>query len=393
MKTKNNQKNKNNKNWQTKKLGGVCDIYQPKTIAKKELKVEGRYFVFGANGIIGKYDKYNHENSELLLTCRGATCGSINISKSKSWINGNAMVVRPVNKNILDKVFLKYFLENINLDKVITGSAQPQITRQNLAPVKISFPKSLDEQKRIVKILDEVFAGIDEVRENAQKNLENAKEVFESYLNDVFEKGGDGWEEKKLGELFQNKPPKKEAREKLNENDLVSLVPMKDLGILQKEFRKNIDKKMGKVIKGYVYFAEGDVLLAKITPSFENGKLGIAKGLTNGVGFGSSEFIVFRSRGEVLEEYLFYFLSQGYLRKELKPLMTGTSGHRRVPMDILNEYILKYPKLIIKQKQAIKKLDELSEETKKLEEIYQKKIDDLDELKKSVLKKAFDGEL
>jgi restriction endonuclease S subunit len=73
--------------WEIKQLGDVCELYQPKTISSKEMVDDGDYPVFGANGIIGKYDKYNHEEPQLLITCRGATCGSINISEPKSWIN------------------------------------------------------------------------------------------------------------------------------------------------------------------------------------------------------------------------------------------------------------------------------------------------------------------
>ena len=74
--------------WEMRKLLDICNVYQPTTISKKELKINGKYDVFGANGVIGKYDKYNHEESEVLLTCRGATCGNINISTPFSWING-----------------------------------------------------------------------------------------------------------------------------------------------------------------------------------------------------------------------------------------------------------------------------------------------------------------
>ena len=73
--------------WKVEKLGNVCEIYQPKTISKKQMILDGDYPVFGANGIIGKYDKYNHEEPQLLITCRGATCGSVNVSVPKSWIN------------------------------------------------------------------------------------------------------------------------------------------------------------------------------------------------------------------------------------------------------------------------------------------------------------------
>ena len=77
--------------WKKKTLGEVCNLYQPKTIAASKLDTNGKYLVYGANGIIGTYNEYNHEFPEVLITCRGATCGAINISQAFSWINGNAM--------------------------------------------------------------------------------------------------------------------------------------------------------------------------------------------------------------------------------------------------------------------------------------------------------------
>ena len=67
--------------WEIKKLGDICNLYQPKTISGEMLIADGKYLVYGANGVIGRYNQYNHEESEVLLTCRGATCGSINVSK------------------------------------------------------------------------------------------------------------------------------------------------------------------------------------------------------------------------------------------------------------------------------------------------------------------------
>jgi type I restriction enzyme S subunit len=184
--------------WEVKKLGDVCELYQPKTISSKEMVDDGNYPVFGANGIIGKYDKYNHEEPQLLITCRGATCGSINISEPKSWINGNAMVVRPKD-NSLSLKFIEYlFLGGIDISKTITGAAQPQITRQSLSPVLISYPSSIQEQQRIVAILDEAFAAIAKAKANAEQNLKNAKQLFESYLQGVFDNKGEDWEEKTL---------------------------------------------------------------------------------------------------------------------------------------------------------------------------------------------------
>ena len=100
--------------WTYKKLGEVCDLYQPQTISTKEMVDDGAYDVFGANGIIGKYNKYNHENPEILMTCRGATCGNINISNPKSWINGNAMVIHIKDNTLIDKSFLVYALSFID---------------------------------------------------------------------------------------------------------------------------------------------------------------------------------------------------------------------------------------------------------------------------------------
>ena len=105
----------------------------------------------------------------------------------------------------------------------------------------------------------------------------------------------EGWEVKKLGDVCEIKPPKREARNELKETDAVSFAPMSDLGINQKFLNPTKERTLKEVGGSYTYFANGDVLLAKITPCFENGKLGIAKNLKNGIGFGSSEYLVFRT--------------------------------------------------------------------------------------------------
>lgn len=165
------------------------------------------------------------------------------------------------------------------------------------------------------------------------------------------------WDSVALSEVCQIKPPKKEAKEKLTDADLVSFVPMNDLGICTKRFVMSKDRPLGKVSGSYTYFADDDVLLAKITPCFENGKLGIARGLTNGIGFGSSEYIVFRSRGKLIPEYLFYFLSQDSFREAGAKVMTGAVGHKRVPKEFIENQQIPLP-LISEQKQIVAILDE-----------------------------------
>lgn len=160
--------------WKYKKIGAVCDIYQPKTISKKDFVDNGEYSVYGANGIIGSYDHYNHKESVVLLGCRGSV-GTVTISKPYSWINGNAMVICPRSSDMLP-TFLAYQLKNIDLSKVITGIAQPQITRQSLAPIMIAIP-SLTEQQHIVKELD-LLNFIIEKKRNQLNELDKLAQSF-----------------------------------------------------------------------------------------------------------------------------------------------------------------------------------------------------------------------
>ena len=152
------------KGWAWCRLGEVCNIYQPKTITTKEISDTGKYKVFGANGIIGYYDKYNHDSEEIAVTCRGATCGTVNITEPKSWITGNAMVVTPLN-SYLSKKYLFYYLENTNMKNIITGSAQPQITKTNIETLFITLPP-LQEQHRIVEKIENYFSFLDTIESN-----------------------------------------------------------------------------------------------------------------------------------------------------------------------------------------------------------------------------------
>lgn len=169
-------------NWQKEYLTDICNVYQPKTISTKELLADGSYPVYGANGQIGYYDKYNHEFSEVLITCRGATCGNINKSVPKSWINGNAMVASPISNAILDKNYLFYYLKNTSFDDYISGTAQPQITRTSLTKMPVIYPP-LNEQKRIVEKLDKIIRIVDGVNARLDKIPTALKRARQSILN------------------------------------------------------------------------------------------------------------------------------------------------------------------------------------------------------------------
>jgi type I restriction enzyme S subunit len=157
-------------------LSEVCRVYQPETIAKKSLPANGTYPVYGANGKIGLNDKFNHEEPQLLLGCRGSV-GSIHISEPFSWINGNAMVVKPF-EDLVTRDYLKYaLLGGINIRNAISGTAQPQITRESLSRIKISVP-TLDKQCEIVENLDKAFGEIEAIRESITKRINGVSELF-----------------------------------------------------------------------------------------------------------------------------------------------------------------------------------------------------------------------
>lgn len=373
--------------WETKTLGEVCDLYQPKTISTKEMIVGGEYTVFGANGPIGKYNKFNHEKPQLLITCRGATCGFVNISEPKSWINGNAMVVKPIDGSVLDLKFLEYlFRGGIDLSKTITGAAQPQITRQSLAPVLFSYPKSFQEQQRIVAILDDAFAKIEKAKANAEQNLKNAKELFESYLQGVFENKGDDWEEKTLKELTSHLGDGLHGTPKytlegdyyfINGNNLCD-------GVI--EFKSSTKRVSYEEYNKHKKNLTERTILVSI-----NGTLG-------NVAFYNNEKIIlgksacyFNMKEGTDKNYIKYVLSSPYFLKYAHKEATGATI-KNVSLKTMREFIVPLPSLT-QQQVIVQKLDALSDETKKLKAIYEQKIKDLDELKKSVLHKAFSGKL
>lgn len=186
--------------WREIPLGEACELYQPQTISTAQLVDDGPYEVFGANGVIGRYHSYNHEGPQLLVTCRGATCGTVNKSSPKAWINGNAMVVRP-RSNDIDMNYLEHLLRGgIDLSIAITGAAQPQITRQSLAPIKAKFPP-LPEQRRIAAILDQA----DTLRAKRREALAQLDGLTQSIFIEMFGDPAEnplGFPVKQLSELI-----------------------------------------------------------------------------------------------------------------------------------------------------------------------------------------------
>ena len=166
--------------WKEEKLKNIAKIYQPQTISKSKLNDNYNYLVYGANGIIGKYNKYNHEKEQILVSCRGANCGIVNFSCPFCWITGNTMVINTDDNRNIDKNFLYFYLKNDKLNYLITGSGQPQIT-SNIGLHKINLP-SLPEQQKIASFL----SAIDKKIELIKSRLENLKGYKKGLLQKMF---------------------------------------------------------------------------------------------------------------------------------------------------------------------------------------------------------------
>jgi type I restriction enzyme S subunit len=183
--------------WEEKPLGQCFKLKSGENLTSKAMNSNGLFSVFGGNGIAGKHDEYNLSGSNVIVGRVGALCGNVRHVREKIWLTDNAFKITDY-KYEFDHAFLSYLLTFKDLRQFARQAAQPVVSNSSLEEVLLRFPKSLPEQKRIVAILDEAFSGISRAKESAEKNLANAREVFESYLESLFANPGKGWEEKKL---------------------------------------------------------------------------------------------------------------------------------------------------------------------------------------------------
>jgi type I restriction enzyme S subunit len=267
----------------------------------------------------------------------------------------------------IDSKFLFYYLTSIValLNNLGTGATFKELSGGKMKEVAVPVPP-LPEQQRIVAILDEAFAAIARAKENAAKNLQNARELFEAYMQSVFANPGDGWEEKAIEECF-----------KVRSGDFLPAREMKKDG--------EIDVYGGNGITGRhdKYNLTGEnIIIGRVGAKCGNVRLVEKKIWLTDNAFYISEFFT-----EFDLRYLEYLLNMKDLRNT-----ANQAAQPVISYSTIKNIILVIPPLS-QQRVIVAKLDALSAETKKLETIYRQKLDDLEELKKSVLKKAFEGEL
>ena len=191
--------------WEENALGEIAEIYQPQTLSQSQLDSDGQFLVYGANGVIGRLDRYNHEQSQVAVTCRGNTCGQVTFTEPRSWITGNSMVINLDASERAEKRFVYFKLVATDWTYLITGSGQPQITG-SIKKHKLPLP-ALPEQRKIASFLSAVDTKISQ--------LARKKALFEDYkkgcMQQLFsqeirfkdDEGRDfpDWEEKRLQQL------------------------------------------------------------------------------------------------------------------------------------------------------------------------------------------------
>lgn len=183
--------------------------------------------------------------------------------------------------------------------------------------------------------------------EGYQRIIDGARQVVESYTPSIATKPE--WPLRCIAEISEINPKKSQLTIS-DEAMPVSFVPMSDLEEHEMFFQAKVERAIGEVLKQYTYFQDDDVLIAKVTPCFENGKAGIARNLVNGIGFGSSEFYVIRAdKQQVLPEWIYLHVATPSFRTHGNIRMTGTGGLQRVPRDVLAEWQIPLPSSLDEQ--------------------------------------------
>ena len=367
------------KGWEEKTLGDMCDIFDSKRrpITQKD-RIKGEYPYYGATGIVDYVDGYLFDEPLLLIGEDGAKWGKGEecafIARGKYWVNNHAHILKP--KDNLSMQYLVYWLNYSDLNPYITGTTVPKLNQQKLKSIKMSFP-SLPEQKRIVEKLDKIFADIDKAKENTQKNLTNAKEIFYSSLNNIFTGKMNGWKEKTLGEVCEVIAG--QSPSSIYYNDCGEGLPFYQG---KKEFSdKYINSATVWTSETTKIALANDILMSVRAPvgpvNYATEKCCIGRGLA-----------AIRPKKEVETDFVFYFL-QSIEKKIAGHDGTVFNSISRKEIEKINIPVPPLPE----QKKIVAQLDALRDKAQELEQIYTKKLADLDELKQSVLQQAFSGKL
>jgi len=274
-----------------------------------------------------------------------------------------------------------------------TGSRMPRADMDELMQLKIPLP-SLAEQRRIAALLDARMAAVERARAAAQAQLDEAKALPAAYLRQTFPRPGQdlpaGWRWVRLGDVCELNP--KRPLLARADDALTTFIPMPAVDEKQGMIARPEVRPYAEVNRGYTYFAEGDVLFAKITPCMQNGKHAIARGLIDGIGFGSTEFHVIRPGPDIRPEWIHFFIRQPYVLQNATAHFKGAVGQQRVPEGFLAELALPLPSSA-EQRRIAAQLSEQMTAAERLRAGLEAQLNDINALPAALLRQTFNGEL
>lgn len=403
-------------------LDNLDDKRIPLSAEERGKMKEQKYDYYGASGIIDKVDSYIFDDTLILVGEDGANLFSRNtplayLASGKFWVNNHAHILKPKKGNI------NYFvnsLENTDYTILISGSAQPKLTQENLMNIPVLNP-DINIQNKIANFLDEKTSQFDTIISKKEALIQTLEEAKKSLISEVVTgkvkvvKTSDGyelverkkeemkdsgvewlgnvpkeWKVKKLKYIATLNPSKSTVRKFVDENIDVSFVPMESvrLGYISLEQCKNIKD----VIDGYTLFEEDDIIMAKVTPCFENKNVAICRELKNGIGFGSTELNTIRCFKKSDIEYLFYHLQEQNFMDIATYEMTGAGGLKRVPSNFLLNAQFSYPEEYEKL-QIVEYLNQKMMVSNNLINKTQLQIQKLKEAKQSLISEAVTGKI
>jgi len=350
-----------------KYLVQICTPKQWKTIPKSQLLENGKFPVYGANGIIGRYNEYNHEKPTVLITCRGATCGNIHITVPKAYINGNAMALDNLNEIICKKEYLYYFLQYYDMSKIISGTAQPQITITGLKKVKVKL-YSINKQEEIVNELNKINKLI-ELKERQLEELQKLiKSQFVEMFGDIKNSKFDINSIKKLVDINIMKTKKKhKKRDIIKYVDISSIDNLKNEIISYKEYEVGLEPSRARQC-----LEKGDILISTVRPNLKN--IAVNNYEEDNIVV-SSGFCVLRVN-KCMKEYLFEVVKTEKFTNDMILLATGANYPAIRDKDIL-DYKIAVPPITLQNQfsEIVKQIDkqkfEIEKSLKETQELYE----------------------
>ena len=301
----------------------------------------------------------------------------------------NQTFIGLVPKPTLSPLFLYHLMTSraVELNAAATGATIKYLSQDKFKALDISVPP-LAEQQRIVDLIDEAFEGVATAKANAEKNLQNARALFESYLQSVFTQRGPGWVEKHLKDVCEKITDGTHQTPTYFDEGVVFLSSRNVTNrTINWDNVKYIDAKQHVEMHKRVAPRINDILLAK------NGTTGVAAIVDRDVTFDIYvSLALLRSKGELLPQLLLHFLNSPVAKYQFNKRLKGI-GVPNLHLEEIREVVISFPKLLTEQKAVSSKLDDLREETHRLARLYERKLAALEALKKSLLHEAFSGQL